>query len=103
MRAAHDMAEKLDAECIPMISRMQEDKINSEADIIGLAFPICHATFGESGLPNMVTSFVDKLCDLLGKYIFAIRTHSGFSGLTMEKLGIKVKDMLTQTAVYRKG
>jgi ferredoxin/flavodoxin len=84
--AARDMAEKLDAECIPMLSRIQEEEIHIEADVIGLAFPIYHATFGESGLPNMVAAFVDKLRDLRGKYIFAIGTHSGFPGFTMEKL-----------------
>jgi ferredoxin len=91
--AARDMADCLGATCIPMVSRIQETKIQCDADTICLVFPIYHATFGASGLPVIVSDFVNKLINLQGKYIFAIGTHSGFPGLTMEKLAQRLGNL----------
>ncbi|MBI9051669.1 MAG: EFR1 family ferrodoxin [Anaerolineaceae bacterium] len=90
---ARELAKELQGEWLPMISRIKEKKIQLDADVIGLVFPIYHATFGESGLPPLVAQFIEKLNHLEGKYIFAVGLHSGFPGYTMEKLSQRLASL----------
>lgn len=83
---ARDLAEKLDGRliCIPTV--MGQARIQPNAEVIGIVFPVYYATFGESGLPRIVERFVWKLEGIESKYLFAVCTHGGVPGMTMGNL-----------------
>jgi Pyruvate/2-oxoacid:ferredoxin oxidoreductase delta subunit/flavodoxin len=72
------------ANIISIPSVMRNTSIQSDADTIGIVFPVYHATFGEKGIPNIVTAFINKLENMNEKYIFAVCTHNGYPGSTIE-------------------
>jgi ferredoxin len=65
---------------------LKRERIFTNAEAIGFVFPVYHATFGESGLPHLVERFIQKLGNLSEKYLFAVCTHNGFPGMTLENL-----------------
>jgi ferredoxin len=83
---ARDIAQKTKGKLISIPSTRMLRIIKSEADVIGIIFPVYHATFGENGFPYLVENFINKMENIEKKYIFAICTHSGYPGFTIENL-----------------
>jgi ferredoxin len=83
---ARDIAQKTKGKLISIPSTRMLRIIESEADVIGIIFPVYHATFGENGFPYSVEDFINKMVNIDEKYIFAICTHSGYPGSTIENL-----------------
>ena len=83
---AKDIAALLDAELIPIASAAKKDIISSEADVVGIVFPVYI-----SELPIIVKRFAEKLSAKAG-YIFAIATFGGASGMSLYLL----KDILAK-------
>ena len=86
---ARDIAAKMNGKVIPIPSVMDKDSITTDADIIGIVFPVYHAVF--DGMPLMVKRFVNKLGNIDSKYIFAVCTCKGWSRVTINKLGEIIK------------
>lgn len=81
-----EITERLNGKLTPITSLMDREGISSEADIIGIVFPVYYASNGCSGIPLIVKRFIAKLVNINSKYIFAVCTHSGMPGVTIENL-----------------
>ena len=86
---ARDIAAKMNGEMIPIPSVIDNESITTDADVIGIVFPVYNAVC--QGMPTMVKRFVNKLGNLDSKYIFTICTCLGWSNVTIKKLGEIVK------------
>lgn len=84
LAAARDIARRLKGNLIAMPSVMNQEGIKTEADVIGLVFPVYYAEY--RGVPLIVWRFIEKLGDLSSKYIFAVAMHSGGPDLTIQHL-----------------
>lgn len=84
LAAARDIARELDGKLISIPSVVDQPNIRTEADVIGLVFPVYYAEY--LGVPLIVWRFVEKLEDLGSKYFFAVATHSGNPASTVEHL-----------------
>jgi ferredoxin len=82
---ARDIAEKTNGTLISIPSLLKEESIKTEADVIGLVFPVFYAT-NDCGIPLLVGRFVRKLENLGSKYIFAVCTCGYMPGTTIENL-----------------
>ncbi len=89
MVVARDIAKKMDGELTPIPSVMDRKTIKTDAEVIGIVFPVYHAVF--DGLPLIVARFAKKLANIEGKYIFAVCTCKGWSRLTLGKLAGIIK------------
>jgi ferredoxin/flavodoxin len=87
---ARDIAEKTDAQLVGIPSVMDKQTITLGADAIGIVFPVYYASNGY-GIPLIVERFVNKLEGIGSKYVFAVCTHSGMAGTTIELLGKLIK------------
>jgi ferredoxin len=83
---ARDIAEKTNGKLISISSLTKEKSIRTDADVIGLVFPVYYAT-NDCGIPLIVARFVSKLENLGSKYIFAVCTCGYMPGTTIENLG----------------
>ncbi|MBD3215993.1 MAG: 4Fe-4S dicluster domain-containing protein [Candidatus Lokiarchaeota archaeon] len=81
---AIDIAEEINGVVISIPSLKDEVSIKPDADTIGLVFPVYYSNNG--GIPLIVQRFLDKLVCQGAKYIFAVCTHSGAPGYTIENL-----------------
>lgn len=70
LAVARDIAETLNARLIPVASTLAHGSIHSEADCVGLVFPIY-----DFKPPQMVEEFIRKLEDIDAKYLFAVCTY----------------------------
>ncbi|MFN2273070.1 MAG: EFR1 family ferrodoxin [Anaerolineae bacterium] len=70
LAVARDMAENLDARLIPVVSALDQERVDSEADSIGVVFPIY-----DFKPPEVVETFIRKLEDIDAKYLFAVCTY----------------------------
>jgi flavodoxin/formate hydrogenlyase subunit 6/NADH:ubiquinone oxidoreductase subunit I len=86
LAVARDIAEKINGKLIPIYSVIEKENIETDADTIGIIFPVYHATLGQSGIPFMVRKFIKKLKNINSKYLFAICTHGGMPGATIGNL-----------------
>lgn len=59
---------------------------------IGIVFPVYYATNGCSGMPLAVERFLDKLTGIDNKYVFAICTHHGMPGNTLNHLATRIEE-----------
>ena len=91
LAVARDIAGKINGTLIAVPSVMDKEGIRTDADVIGIAFPVYYASLGGSGIPLIIERFVRKLENLSSKYLFAVCTHSGMPGDTIENLGRIVK------------
>jgi ferredoxin len=66
---------------IPMISSLNKDIIEIDADIIGIIFPLQGPTF-----PNAVKQFLEKIKFPPDSYIFAIATRGGTTSKIHEEI-----------------
>ncbi len=70
LAVARDVADKLDARLIPVMSVLDQDSIATQADVVGLVFPI----YDFKPAPA-IERFVGKLRDVDAKYLFAVCTY----------------------------
>jgi ferredoxin/flavodoxin len=70
LAVARDMAVKLAANLLPVISTMDQESVNIEADAIGFVFPLY-----DFKPPTVIEDFVRKLEDIGSKYLFAVCTY----------------------------
>jgi flavodoxin len=64
---ARDIAGKMNANLIPVISMIDQESINTDASVIGIVFPIY-----DFKPPLIIRKFVGKLENISSKYIFNI-------------------------------
>jgi len=83
---ARELAARTDGTLTSIPSVMGAERIRSDADAIGIVFPVYYASLGGSGIPLVVERFLAKLEDVGPKYVFAVCTHSGGPGDTIENL-----------------
>ena len=86
LAVARDLATKLSGDLVSIPALMGREKITTDADAIGLVFPVFFATNDNSGIPLIVQRFIEKMENIGSKYIFAVCTHGGMPGTTMENL-----------------
>jgi ferredoxin len=86
---ARDLAQKFKGELISIPSVIDDEMITTDADVIGIVFPIYY--LGTVNVPLIVRRFVSKLDDINGKYIFAVCTYGGGSGSTLTILDEMIK------------
>jgi ferredoxin/flavodoxin len=70
LAVARDIAENLKARLIPVASTLNQESIQSEADSIGVVFPIY-----DFKPPPIVEEFIRKLETIDAKYLFAVCTY----------------------------
>jgi ferredoxin/flavodoxin len=78
---ARGVAEQIVGRLTAIPSVVNKESIQAEAKIVGVVFPVYMR-----GVPLIVKRFVKKLRDLEGRYIFAIATHGGKPGATINIL-----------------
>lgn len=83
---ARDIAGKINGELIPVASVIDEEIIKTDADVIGIVFPVYN-----QGIPFIIKRLVDKMSNLDKKYIFGICTCGGSPCLSLEYLGMLIK------------
>lgn len=84
---ARDIARSLDGQLIPMAAMAHPQQIRSDADVIGIVFPVYNVVNG--GVPSIVRNFLVRLENVTSKYIFAVCTCGAGSGdalINTEKL-----------------
>jgi ferredoxin len=77
LAVARDVAKKISGRLISIPSVLNQERICSNASIIGIVFPVYYAVLGESGVPMIIERFIERLENIASKYIFAICTHDG--------------------------
>jgi len=87
---ARDIAERINGTLVPIPSVMSEETIQSDADIVGIIFPVYYAS-NDCGIPLIIERFVNKLEGIDSKYVFAVCTHSGMAGTTIENIRKRVQ------------
>lgn len=92
LAVARDIARKTNGKLIPIPSIMDKERIKTDADVIGIVFPVYYEPYG--GVPLIVRRFVSKLQNIDSKYIFAICTYGGgsFKALKFLEQLIKSRD-----------
>lgn len=89
LAVARDIAEKTNGKLISIASRRDEESITTEADVIGIVFPVYYV--GLNYIPLLVQNFVMKLENIGAKYIFAVCTYGGGFGPTLQILDTLVR------------
>jgi ferredoxin len=79
---ARDLAIKLNGNLISIPSVMTKVRIRSDAEVIGIVFPVYFSEI--CGIPLIIQRFVEKLENLGSKYVFAVCTHKGGPSMTIE-------------------
>lgn len=82
---ARNIAEKTRGTLIAIPSLMDKENIKTDADRIGIVFPVYYAT-NDRGIPLIVERFIRKLENIGSKYIFAVCTCGYMPGTTIENL-----------------
>ncbi len=77
---ARDIAEKINGKIIPIVSVLDQEIVNTNADVIGFVFPI-----HDYKPPPLIEQFIKKIANLNSKYIFAVGTY-GFIPLGAMKI-----------------
>jgi ferredoxin/flavodoxin len=86
LSVARGLADKVEANLIPIPTTLNKEIIHPQTETIGIVFPVYHG-----GIPLIVTRFVKKLASLEGKYIFGVCTYGDSPGLAMEYLSDLVR------------
>lgn len=85
MVLAREIASKTSGKLIPIHFVMNQKHLESQADVIGLVFPVYYAT-NDCGIPLIVGRFIEKLENISSKYLFAVCTCGYMPGTTIENL-----------------
>ncbi|HML02578.1 MAG TPA: EFR1 family ferrodoxin [Candidatus Bathyarchaeia archaeon] len=80
---ARDIAEKTNGKLISIPSVISEDRIGTQADVVGVVFPV----YGIFRIPSIVERFVRKLDSIGSKYIFAVSTYGNMAGAAVKSFG----------------
>jgi ferredoxin/flavodoxin len=80
---ARDIAEKTRGNPISIPSVMNKDRITTDANVIGVVFPV----YGIFRIPSIIERFVGKLNDVNSKYIFAVSTYGTIAGAAVKTFG----------------
>jgi ferredoxin/flavodoxin len=81
LTVAKMVAERLGGELIPIACVIDREKIEPDADVIGIVFPVYY-----TDLPNLIRRFAEKLDNTEGKYIFGIANYGGAAGDSLKTL-----------------
>lgn len=87
---ARDIAEKIEGNLIPIHTTVNEEKITTDADMVGIVFPVYYV--GLVNIPLIVQRFIKKLDKISKKYIFAVCTYGGGSGPTLTMLDEMIRE-----------
>jgi ferredoxin/flavodoxin len=87
---ARDIAERINGTLVPIPAVMNKETIQPDSDVAGIVFPVYYAS-NDCGIPLIIERFVNKLEGISSKYVFAVCTHSGMAGTTIENLRKMVK------------
>jgi flavodoxin len=82
---ARDIADRTNADPIPIASVVDRERIEVETDWLGLVFPLYIGFNG--GVPAIVERFFDKLEGVEGRYVFALVSFGIFKGGVIGELG----------------
>lgn len=77
LHAAKRIAAATDAKLTPISTVIGSDRVESDADAVGIVFPTYFVD--QSGIPLIVKRFIGKLAGLESKYVFAVYTCGGGS------------------------
>ncbi|MGD6852061.1 MAG: EFR1 family ferrodoxin [Candidatus Bathyarchaeia archaeon] len=80
LSVAKSLAEKLNAKLTPIVPKLKEEAVETDADAIGLVFPLY-----DFKAPPFVENFAKKLGNLGSKYIFAVATYGFMPQKAMKK------------------
>ncbi len=81
LTVARELAPIINAKLIPIASVIGKKSITTNADAIGIIFPVYYVD-----LPVIVKNFAGKLENINDKYIFAVCTYGGGAGCSLESL-----------------
>ena len=84
---AKGIAEGLNGRLVSMASAVKEKEIQTEAECVGLVFPIYYAN-----APNIVRALIPRMTGLSGKYVFIVCTYGGGKGYAVKT----VKELLKE-------
>lgn len=84
---AKGIAEGLNGRLVSMASAVKEKEIQTEAECVGLVFPIYYAN-----APNIVRALIPRMTGLSGKYVFVACTYGGGKGYAVKT----VKELLKE-------
>jgi ferredoxin/flavodoxin len=88
---AGEIAEKMNGQLISIVSQIEEETIKVDVNMIGIVFPVYYASNLSSGIPLIVEKFLNQLEVNESQYIFAVCTHSGMPGTTIERVAKIIK------------
>lgn len=83
---ARDIAEKINGQFISIPSVIHQEIIKTEADMIGIVFPMYH-----HGVPLIIKRFINKMDNLEKKYIFGVCTYGDSPGICLKYLDRMMK------------
>ncbi|GIM29968.1 iron-sulfur protein [Clostridium polyendosporum] len=83
---ARDIAETINAELISISSVVENETVKTDADMIGIIFPVYH-----QGIPYIIKRFVNKMVNLDKKYVFGVCTYGDSPGISLEYLDKAIK------------
>lgn len=89
LAVAREIAEKTNGKLISIPTVIDKEHINTEADVIGIIFPVYY--LGLINIPLIVQKFVMKLENIDKNYIFAVCTYGGGSGSRLQILDTMIK------------
>jgi Pyruvate/2-oxoacid:ferredoxin oxidoreductase delta subunit/flavodoxin len=78
---ARSLSEKLNAKLTPMAPLLNNETVESDAEVVGLVFPIY-----DFKLPLFVESFTQKLAGVNSKYIFAVASYGVLAQKSLKSL-----------------
>lgn len=81
LAVAKDIAEKAGGTLIPIASLLDKKMITTDADVIGIVFPVYYCE-----LPIIIKEFAMKLENLKQKYIFSVCTYGGAASASLRIL-----------------
>jgi ferredoxin len=83
---ARDLAGKTQGHLIPVTAVIDQERIHTDADVIGMVFPIY-----DFRPPGIIGKFVRKLENIGAKYLFAVCTYGIMPGKTMKHFAQVIK------------
>jgi len=83
---ARDIAQKTNGKLISIPSVMDKESIKTDADVIGIVFPVYHKS-----IPFIIKRFVSKMDNLDKKYIFGVCTYGDSPCLAIKYLDKIIK------------
>jgi ferredoxin len=78
---ARSLAEKLAAKLTPMVPFLKTERVETDAEVVGLIFPIY-----DYKAPPMIEEFIKKISALDSKYVFAVATYGFLAQTALKKI-----------------